>query len=239
MPRLSSSVRRVGLGKPGTAADPLPTLASMASSIDHFVVAGPDLEALRVWWAESTGVVPTPGGAHPGFGTRNYLTGIDSSTYVELIGPDPDQPDPAAPRPFGIDDLTGFSLVTFAVAVDDIDEAAARLRACEVDPGEVIAMSRQRPDGESLRWRVAFPPEGGLGGVMPFLIEWGAGTPHPAESLELGVGVESLRLRHPEAAAIGCALREITGEDWEVEEGEPGMWLTLSTRLQPLQLSLS
>ena len=63
------------------------------SAIDHLVLAGPDLAMMSSMWREATGINPMPGGAHTDMGTRNELVGIDSTTYIELIGPDPDQPE--------------------------------------------------------------------------------------------------------------------------------------------------
>ena len=55
---------------------------------------------------------PAVGGAHIGMGTHNALVSFGSG-YVELIAADPEQPDPAQPRPFGLDDLDGHRLVAF------------------------------------------------------------------------------------------------------------------------------
>ena len=52
-----------------------------------------------------TGVRPSYGGAHPGLGTHNALLSLGHHSYLEIIAPDPNQPTPPRPRPFGLDEL--------------------------------------------------------------------------------------------------------------------------------------
>ncbi|NND03637.1 MAG: VOC family protein [Acidimicrobiia bacterium] len=201
-------------------------------AVDHLVIAGPDLRALGDWWSKAVGRNASEGGAHTGRGTRNLLAGIDETTYVELIGPDTEQPDPPRPRPFGIDDLHDRRLVTFALAVPDLIAACAAVSSAGIDPGEPFSMERTRPDGERLHWRLAFPPHPGWAGVMPFLIEWGE-TAHPAADLPAQVRLVDLSLQHPDAAQVGEALRAVTQAPWKVRQGPP----TLTARLETLERS--
>jgi hypothetical protein len=200
----------------------------MLAAIDHFVIAGPDLDALGSWWAEQAGTAADAGGAHTGLGTRNLLAGIDSTTYVELIGPDVDQPDHDGERPFGINDLAERRLVTFALAVDDLDTACAAVRNVGVDPGTPRAMQRLKPDGTTLEWRLAVPTDPMLAGVMPFLIEWGA-TAHPAAELSRSADLRGIQLRHPDHVRISDALEALTGAAEQVKLGDPFVGIVLTS----------
>ncbi|MFC4529311.1 VOC family protein [Sphaerisporangium dianthi] len=184
-------------------------------ALDHLVYASPDLAAAVAWVAESTGVRPVEGGPHPGLGTRNYLLGLGGRAYLEIIGPDPGQPAPGRPRPFGIDELAAPALAGWALAVEPgrLDERVATARQAGYDPGEPEAMSRRRPDGTLLTWRLT--PM--LSGPLPFLIDWGT-TAHPSAGLPV-VPLRSLAIIHPAPekirpalAALGAAVPVRAGE---------------------------
>ncbi|MFB9659898.1 VOC family protein [Glycomyces mayteni] len=165
------------------------------SSLDHLVLATPDLAATVNEVARLTGTRPVPGGVHQGLGTRNFLLGVGEGAYLEIIGPDPDQPAPDRWRPFGIDTLTEARLVTWAVRTEDIDGAVAASREAGYDPGEPWEMTRQTPDGATLSWRLTLDKEGRHRGPVPFLIDWGS-TPHPAAGLPV-VPLVSIEAVHP------------------------------------------
>jgi hypothetical protein len=173
--------------------------------LDHLVFAVSDLDAGRRWLRDATGVAPAIGGAHPGRGTHNALASVGSA-YVELIARDPEQPDPDGPLPFGLDGFDGDGLVAFAVRPDDgesIDDIVGRARAGGYDPGQVLSMSRRRPDGFELNWRNTLPPAV-AGGVVPFLIDWGS-TDMPSATAPGGLELTSFGMRHPEPDAIRAA----------------------------------
>lgn len=186
--------------------------------IDHIVYAVPDLAL-----ADGLGISLTPGGPHLGLGTRNLLAGLGGGAYLEVVGPDPEQPEPEGARQFGIDDLTGPRLVAWAARVENIHDVVARSKAQGYDPGPVMPMSRRRPDGVLLEWQLT-PP---LVGVQPFLIDWGT-TPHPADSLGQDVELVSLTIQHPAPDDIRRGL-SVLGEKVPVEPGEPGLRAVLRT----------
>lgn len=194
---------------------------------DHLVLAGPNLADLVELAESSTGVRSVPGGPHADMGTTNELLGLGPTSYLELIGPDPDQPEPAKPRPFGVDGLSEPRIMTWAIAVPDLAAAVQSVAAVGVDPGTEIPMARTRPDGVRLEWRLAVPPQESLAGIMPFLIEWGPDTPHPAASLDAILSISRFALRHPQPDPIAAAIMAVTGESVDVETGPALLSLTL------------
>ncbi len=203
----------------------------MQASLDHLVVAGTDLSALVAWWKAQSGVAPAAGGAHVGRGSRNALVGLSPSAFLELIGPDPEQPDHPGPLPFGISSFqpNTIQLVTFALTVADLEEATAAVKSVGIDPGPIHPMQRIRPDGVTLSWRLAVPPQPELGGTMPFLIQWGSGTPHPASSLNEDCSVDSISVAHPQPAPIQDALDRLGFELTVEQAATPSVAASLNT----------
>lgn len=197
--------------------------APLEAKIDHIVYATPDLDATISEVTTGWGVVPSIGGRHDGLGTRNALLSLGNGSYLELVGPDPDQPDPPGPRPFGVDDLTAPRVVTWAARVPDIDLWVKWARARGFDPGEPVDMQRTTPNGEVLRWRLTFPVPGD--GVLPFLIEWPGVT--PASTSASGCMLMELDLTHDDPA-IGVRIGE-HALSVEVKAGPASIKCTLMT----------
>jgi hypothetical protein len=206
--------------------------------IDHLVYGTPDLAASVEELNGRFGITLTPGGQHVGLGTRNYLADLGGWAFLEVIGPDPDQPEPAGPRPFGVGRLTEPRLLTWAVAVHNLDEVVASARQQGHPVGSVTPMSRARPSGELLSWRLAVPPDGeNLDGLVPFLIDW-ADCPHPAESAAKGLRLTSFTGRHPDPATLQHRLDGIGAAGLlAVREGKPGLEAELDTPAGPITLS--
>src|SRR5690349_23187690 len=127
------------------------------AEIDHIVLGARTLEEGAAFIEQHLGVKPRPGGRHEGFGTHNMLLGLGRGTYLEIIAPDPAQPDPPHGRLFDLDDPATKvmleaepRLIAWVARTPVLDAVVARLghRA-----GEGRAVSRG-----DLPWRVAFPP---------------------------------------------------------------------------------
>ncbi|MBZ5536369.1 MAG: VOC family protein [Acidobacteriia bacterium] len=175
--------------------------------VDHLVYGTPDLDAGIERLANLLGVRATPGGQHPGRGTRNALIALGPACYLEIIGPDPQQPNPNSPRPFGIDTLSAPKLVAWAAKGKDLEQLVSEAGRRGVKLGEVLSGSRQRPDGVVLSWRYTDPHTSVAGGIVPFFIDWGK-TPHPASSAVAGVSLIGLRAEHPDSGRV----REMLGQ---------------------------
>ncbi len=65
----------------------------MTATLDHFIYAGRDLDAMRAQFEQLTGVSPARGGRHPGLGTHNALASLGTDVYFELLAVDPTQSD--------------------------------------------------------------------------------------------------------------------------------------------------
>jgi hypothetical protein len=193
--------------------------------IDHLVYAVPDLAAAVAEVEERFGVRAKAGGKHIGLGTHNALLGLGTQTYLEIIAPDPGQPEPAMPRPFGVDGVRRRGLVGWALACDDIDAAVVRARSHGYDPGEAADGQRVGPTGTVRRWRLTLNAM--AGGLIPFLISWGD-TEHPARSAPPGLTLEAFHLEHPDPPSLAPALTAL-GTDVEIRPaGTPALIARLS-----------
>jgi hypothetical protein len=177
--------------------------------VDHLIYAVPELTAAVADMEDRLGVRAEAGGRHIGLGTHNALLALGPRTYLEIIAPDPGQPEPSLQRPFGVGDLTCGTLVGWALACDDIDRAVAEARSHGYDPGEVGDGQRVGPAGTMLRWRAARNPL--TDDLVPFLICW-ADAEHPARSAPRGLSLKSLRIEHPDPLSLSPALLALGAE---------------------------
>lgn len=204
------------------------------SELDHLVLATPDLAATVAHLTELLGVAPIAGGRHTGRGTRNFLLGLGNGAYLELIGPDPDQPEPEQPRPFGIDKLTEPRLAAWLIRTTDIDAAVAAARAAGLDPGDPLPLSRETPDGRVLHWRLTFPDFSEPTQLVPALIDWGT-TAHPSAELPT-VPLRSLEALHPNPAAVSTKLKALNAH-LKVRAGtRPTLIATIGNDANPIVL---
>jgi hypothetical protein len=186
---------------------------------DHLIYVDPDLDRATAEFTRLYGVSPSPGGRHAGFGTRNALLGLSASSYVEIVGIDPEQAVPAAQRLFALDEMSTPRFVSWcARASRPLTKTVAIAAAAGFDLGDVISMSRIRPDGGTLTWTMTSPFADHAGGVLPFYIDWGTAA-HPAAALPAGLSLESLTAIHPDAGRIRAILDALGEQHVLVESG--------------------
>jgi hypothetical protein len=196
--------------------------------VDHLVYATPDLEYGIQTIEKLTGIRATAGGQHPGLGTRNALIALGPSTYLEIIGPDPEQAKPDGPRRFGIDDLKAPRLLTWVAKGTDLGPYVSRARAGGVGLGDVISGSRKRPDGVVLSWRYTDPNVIVEDRLVPYFIDWGT-SPHPAATAAPGLSLRGLRAEHPDPERMVRIFQRL-GLDLPVRRGtKPSLIATIDS----------
>ena len=196
--------------------------------IDHIVLAVQDVQAAVGEIAEATGVRAELGGRFEGRGVYNHLLALQDGAYIEIIGPDPRQPDHEGPLPFGLH-LDGGRRVPHwcAKAGAEIEQRVAAAREAGFDIGEVRPLGRVLADGARLDWRLSvggWPPL--LDGLVPFLIDWGDAR-HPSTTAVQGCILADFHGEHPDPAAVRTALKAV-GADLRIEQADaPALAATL------------
>ncbi|MGA3220141.1 MAG: VOC family protein [Acidimicrobiales bacterium] len=201
----------------------------MTVTIDHILYGCADVEAARLSIGALSGTAPANGGRHSGLGTRNALLSLGLHTYLEVIGPDEQQPEVGRPLPFAVGSLRHPSLRTWAARTDDIEGAVKALLSAGHDPGPVVEGSRLLPDGEELRWAMTSGEQGPEVSVVPFLIDW-RDSVHPAVTSPPGLLLERLVVLTPERGAVTRAL-DALGVEGPLEvraSPAPALWAELS-----------
>jgi hypothetical protein len=198
----------------------------MMLRLDHLAVS---CEALADGVAAIEALLGVPmaaGGQHAHMSTYNRLVGL-GDLYLEVIAPDPAAPKPAWPRWFDLDDFSGAPRLTNWVAA--CDDLAAAVAASPAGVGVPVALSRG-----DFRWQMAVPADGKLpfDGCFPALIQW-EGAAHPAPRLpDVGLRLEKLILRHPDATGLQRALgARLTDARLVIEPGAKGLEAHINTPL--------
>jgi len=203
--------------------------------VDHLVYATPDLDLGIETIERLLGVRATPGGQHLGIGTRNALVALGPGTYLEIVGPDREQPEPEQPRWFRIDEIDAPRLITWAARTDAIERVSNDARQLGISLGEIVAGSRRRGDGVLLAWRYTDPRAIIADGLIPFLIDWGA-TPHPSLSAASGASLINLRAEHPRSESIRDIARQL-GLKFQIGRGsQPALVATIASPRGEIEL---
>ena len=114
--------------------------------------------------------------------------------------------------------LAAPALVDWAVHTLNVDAVADRLRKAGVAFHGPTPGSRARPDGKVLHWQT-LNLDNDRDGLLPFFIQWGAGTVHPSEDAPKGCTLESLSVAAPDVAALSAEFQRL-GIDVKVESGK-------------------
>jgi hypothetical protein len=165
--------------------------AAVPGPLDHMLLGCNDLDKGIAFVEERLGVRAAPGGVHPGRGSRNALLKLGERKYLEIIAPDPQQPVGNDQR--GLHLLAAPALIGWAAHVDDLEAVKQKLTAAGIAFNPVLAGQRQRPSGQTLRWK-ALSLKDDKGGLLPFFIEWSKESPHPSTDAPTGCSVASFAI---------------------------------------------
>jgi Glyoxalase-like domain len=158
--------------------------------IDHVVYAVGDLDAAAARFDEAYGLVSTPGGVHPRWGTANRIIALGDARYLELIAIVDADVALASALGRAIADRIAHGDRWFALCLaDDAIEGTAERLGLALKPG-----SRTLPDGREVAWRGAGIDDPRRTSDLPFFIAWtgepgahpGARrTPHPSGASDI------------------------------------------------------
>jgi Glyoxalase-like domain len=191
--------------------------AEFLARVDHLFYATPDLNRGVEEIEKLLGVRATPGGQHPGRGTRNALITLSPATYLEIIAPDPGAAASQNTPPLRDRLAEGVAARRVGSQGHDLERLRDEAASKGTRLGEVMSGSRRRPDGVLLSWRYTDPRTVLADGLVPLFIDWGQ-SPHPAHTAARGASLIALRAEHPEAQRVQRLLREL-GLDLPVQSG--------------------
>jgi hypothetical protein len=142
--------------------------------LDHILIAVRDLDEAAEHLESEHGLTSYVGGSHPAWGTGNRIVPL-GDFYVELIAVVDEST--AATTDIGRWVAAGAggrgAAIGWVVRPDDLDATAERLGI------KAVAGSRERPDGTTLRWRMAGIERALAAPALPWFIDWEDRTTYP------------------------------------------------------------
>ena len=190
----------VGAASLRVAGFEVPTL------LDHILLGSDDLQRGIAFVAEHTGVRAAFGGVHPGRGTENALLSLGEGRYLEIIAPDPAQPDVNNALAPELRSLKEPRLVGWAAHPGDLSGFAEKLRAAGIRFKGPTPGSRKRPDGRLLEWKTLGLVDD-ASGLLPFFIEWGSDSPHPSSDAPQGCTLVKFAAETPDRNRLAATLK--------------------------------
>jgi hypothetical protein len=181
-------------------------LAFIPARFDHLVVAVRSLPEGIAQFEWMTGVRPGAGGRHPDRGTENALVSLGDGAYLEIIAPQPGATLAAGDERMRT--MEQLQIIAWAVAVADVDDAAAELRQAGAAVGPRKPGSRVAPSAERLEW-TTFTLEDPSPVTAPFFIQWTAETRHPSETAPGGCTLAGLTVHDPAADRLSAILAAV------------------------------
>jgi hypothetical protein len=144
----------------------------MLTGIDHYIVVVPDPDEAADQLEQAIGLRASAGGRHAAYGSFNRLVWLGDS-YIEILGVADRELAAGAwfgPHALKVLDRAGAGYIGVSFVSDDLDAEMAGLHRQGSRLGAAEPGQRHRPDGGTVRWKVASgDPDPELGYL--FLIE--------------------------------------------------------------------
>jgi hypothetical protein len=138
---------------------------------------------------------------HPGRGTRNALLSLGEKHYLEIIAPDPAQPDATNPLALRLRTLSEPRLVEWAAHTSNIAGVTDKLRTSNIAFDGPTPGSRKLPNGNVLHWKTLAFNENPAN-LLPFLIEWAPDSPHPSTDAPYGCALVRFEIFAPDPDSL-------------------------------------
>lgn len=188
------------------------------SLLDHILLGTNELETGIAFVEKHTGVRAQFGGVHPGRGTQNALLSLGERRYLEIIAPDPAQPNVNNPLAPELRALKEPRLVGWAAHPGNLGAFAEKLRAAGIEFQGPTPGGRKRPDGRLLQWQTLHLADD-LSSLLPFFIEWAPDSPHPSTDAPRGCSLVSFAAESPDPARFNAKLAMLN-LDLPVKKGD-------------------
>jgi Glyoxalase-like domain len=190
--------------------------------LDHIVLAAPDLDEAIEHFEKMTGVNPKECPPFKGIGIRCARVAFDNdtTTYLEIIAPDPDNPGPIGQliQAKGIPELTPFA---FAIRFAKVEQLKRHVLKFQYVPDHISMFGAQRGDRKKPKKFERLHLYGhALGGICPFFVHWG-NTRHPTQSLETVGVLKKFSIRAPANDPLHQLMTHVEAKGVTVVEGSP------------------
>ncbi|WP_196503546.1 VOC family protein [Aestuariivirga litoralis] len=195
--------------------------------VDHLVWYCADLAEGERIFAETMDVPSAYGGEHPGGGTANRLLSLSDTTYLEILGRDPGQPESNLyPELRGV---SGHGLYHWAIGGMDLEALRSKAVAAGLAHSDLVSGGRTLPNGNWLGWTCFGINDHGFGALVPFFIDW-QDSEHPAKTAPRGGKLVGVEVFSPKAAELR-KLFDALGLDIKVTEAaKPGLTASIESR---------
>ena len=150
---------------------------------------------------------------------------LGADVYLEILSPDPNGK--LIDTYKFITDLSDGRMIRWAAHTNDIEALLTAANDNGYKHSGISDGQRNTSDGRTLKWRTLMVLTE-IDEVMPFFIQWGSGTPHPATTSPKGCTLKSLKLTHPKVDLVKKTFATF-GLNNTVEAGTAGMSIKITT----------